>query len=1315
MISTTQFPRSFEESNPIKKQAIEQWLLQNVDDSQQRKQHVICFLNTTSFYLTSLPDAAKWHPELKSRVMSVIVDHDMKEDLVKAGLINWCRNVRSLLPVTVPRDGNCLLHAVAVAVWGVRDNSLMLRRLLCLALGVDQEQRFRSRWLHSRQTQIAQFVNKLLQSGAQLMEQEWQEVRQCLEPEPEREGARSMAGEGARSVAGEGARSVAVPHRFLEPIHVYALSNLLRRPILVLTDPSARALTGRSLQDNDMGGVYLPLEWSWADTCRSPVLLGYSHSHFCPLLFGELPNKALKESSPRRDLVALVNREFEQLPVRFLLQGEEPEVGHLLRKYLKVRETVMQVNGRVQNVLCAEVEVTSLPAGLDIVADYIQDCAQRFHQEGRSLPASPRLSNPAPPPQGSPAVRHTRPAQGVPHSVRREQLQGMPSPEYGLGDPTLHASGLGPPQINIPPPSLAPVRSSGEQSVGLNPPRDKMCIVPSCKFFGDPDLAMMCSRCFRNYTIRESRHMTSAGSNPPLSAPLASVVAPEVRPLISMMDKKCKENCGYFCSTTTFPYCHECAGKRQRQAQETAMASALELAGGNPGDDPTSLAVPSPAPGPQAPEEGGEEACGTTARKRTSEVQGSSPAGQPSAGGTPRDPTEVATPQLVHKASPLPTAHMTEEAWTRTMVTGEPPCPEAGPEDPSPQLLFGSGQTPAESSGQLEQGTSATGGEPQVTPSTDLTSPASGGVTSPASGGVTSPASGEGVTSPASGEGVTSPASGGVTSPASGGGVASPASGEGVTSPASGGGVTSPASGGGVTSPASGGVTSPACGRAPDFAEPEDPGLVAPPASGTAAPTVSEAEAGEVSQTPQQTPPPPPPPDRQQQQLGAPEEGEVTSAHSLAKTPTPAPAVWGAEAKAVCSSPGCSEPGVHQSLCPKCYVGQDVKNGEAASLTEKAKMMTSLQSTSSSAPASVSPAAATAANASTAKVPVSKEADVFTLPQSRSQPSSLRDLTQIPAMNYTQNWIYDIRFAESVLTQQPSGAPQGLPEKAESERSGTDLIVSGAQCFSSTQRCVGCGSAVPRAGTLCPQCEHILRHARQEAGAAAAAQAEQGGPRQPECLSEGCSFYGLPQNMGYCSRCYGRHVEREVQPGSHHGGSAGRWVPIPPPSSTRSITVPADFTYMYPPQDQQGQPCMAAGCQMFGDPKHAGMCFAHYQQHLSNIAKATRHVPVATRRPNVTPSSATVFRQGNGFPPPRVSVPPPPLPSGPAASSAPQGPSLGETYYRVAGRPKVKCLNPVCNNYGNGDKGGLCNSCAHGQRASDELISSAIYGDEEIG
>ena len=48
-------------------------------------------------------------------------------------------------------DGNCLLHAVSLAMWGIQDTSMLLRRLLYIAVVEDEEHgHIKKRWHKER-------------------------------------------------------------------------------------------------------------------------------------------------------------------------------------------------------------------------------------------------------------------------------------------------------------------------------------------------------------------------------------------------------------------------------------------------------------------------------------------------------------------------------------------------------------------------------------------------------------------------------------------------------------------------------------------------------------------------------------------------------------------------------------------------------------------------------------------------------------------------------------------------------------------------------------------------------------------------------------------------------------------------------------------------------------------------------------------------------------------------------------------------------------------------------------------------------------
>ncbi|XP_076466520.1 uncharacterized protein LOC143297876 [Babylonia areolata] len=625
------FPVSFEESNNSKKDLIKTWIYSNIDYSGLERRLPVCFKGHASFYHIELPDFQKWPPEFKTMVFRFLVDEDVKEDLERAGLINWCSNAQAMVPLSVPKDGNCLLHSVATAIWGVTDRGLMVRRLLGVVLGIDIEHRFMSRWRHYQQEHLRRLVDRPVTSDPESLQQfqrEWTELTRCLDPD---QGS-----------------SRATPHRFLEAIHVYTLANILRRPIVVVTDPTLRTFSGMSLQDNDMGGIYLPLEWPWEDTWQTPVILAYTHCHFSPLVAIPGPGRV---SASGVSLVPLVNRHLQQLPVRFLLQGEGPLVGELLRRYLKVQETVMQVNGQVQNILCAELKSRTLPEELSLVSDYFRLCQTRFSHA----------------------------ASGFLHEASRrmetEKWQGMRTSEYSLADPTLSFGRES--QVQIPSPSFTPRLSLREQSGGAQHGQDRKCVVPTCRFFGDPELRGMCSRCFQSYSIKESREMAAAhAARPAPTAPLPTLHAEPSQPPMSMMTERCRTpGCGFRCSTSTHPYCHECAEKLQRKASEVSSKTPDVTSGGT-------QPAPSSVLPPVILNDLNKSTAMATAGSHFPQVTGAiiTSQGVPQAGQTEAAACGGAGGKTADYSSP-----------TKVLEAGSLFAPLTPPEDGSDKLLFGSG------------------------------------------------------------------------------------------------------------------------------------------------------------------------------------------------------------------------------------------------------------------------------------------------------------------------------------------------------------------------------------------------------------------------------------------------------------------------------------------------------------------------------------------------------------------------------------------------------------------------------------------------
>lgn len=1286
----------FENANTQKRDTVNQWILANIDYSAIKKGLPVCFYRNTSFYFISLPTFRNWLPEHKAWVFDIVVDVDMKDDLERSGLINWCHNVRRVVPIRVAKDGNCLLHSVGTAVWGITDRTLVFRKLLGLALNVDSTHGFHRRWKHQREMQISHVIDRHLEnSNIEDLKREWSELCDCLDPS-------------------KNSQSTAYPHRFLESIHVYVLANILRRPIIVFTDPTMRTFSGMSLQDNEMGGIYLPLEWRSNETCRTPILIGYSQSHFAPLLFADYPPHLVASATGNKDLVPLVNSRFEQMPVRFLLPAEEPEVGELLRKYLRVKETVSQVN----NVLCVELEITYLPNELNLVQDFME-----------SLQKQLKLQNAA-----GGLHQHHRHGHQQCYSESSQhsstpQFQGPLQHHYGLGDPVLQGFNQNP--LYIPPPTFTPRHSFlGQQSAHLTPSLNQKCVVPTCHFFGDPELNMMCSHCFKNYTIKDSCKSPTAVQRALRrlpSAPLSTLTPPGEEEVfqMSMMTERCKEGCGFRCSVKTFPYCHECAGKKQRQASEEAKRRSEPAAV----DTLVYLANSSETGSPRTTTQAVLMQKGilspVVAPSRTMEMsQAQVP---PSSDPFTSDPLLTSPSVTAGPAEKLSIPMKTQEEGTgiaTSEISGQfsPLEKLAGPpltplEDTNDLMLFGSGQAspelmteqPTESTF-LPQHLSASGSKSQPIASNREDDKAEAITTKPGSVSCQIKSNSQPLSpQPAGPE----------------------AQQQNSWQPLR---------------------------TTPNFI----PDVLL---SGEARerknqndwqPYITSPTFHNLSS-------------QQQEMTGHKQWQELKS--SSGNNSNQAEASVGAPFK--CKSPNCKNDAVHRELCGQCYVGPEINPA-----VEKLKL-TSLST--SSAPASVGTVSVNKGlseelrrgGEGTAASPVT----TFRVSESKGRASSLECLPtnpQIPAMSKVYNWLSGNRMVQPSQTQ-----PLGLPDKEENEvLGGKDLIASGSHCCSSTIYCVaeGCKNRVPQEGQLCAVCKEILRIAR----LGPPSQGSQGSTRY--CQTQNCKFFGKSQEYGYCSKCYEELVARQREAESQPAQPA---VPTSPQYHQHGgmINVPPDFNFLRPVPKRLGQQCVTPGCTLYGDPKNNNMCTNHYRHSLDNISigiggssnmpvspstqlpalppvlfgsasQSPRHhqSEVNLKFPNassvlMTPNTATVFGSEqsarvfatsetgavySAYPQGDVSVSPPSFPT-PESNQESLGlgmvvtgitagrdldlhePTLGEMYRRVAGVYSRKCLYPGCSNYGNPSKDGLCNSCAVSQRCNEEDYRRLILGDEQMG
>nr|WOC30995.1 TNF-alpha induced protein 3 [Mylopharyngodon piceus] len=203
-------------------------------------------------------------------IQAAILDRAMQSSLEQEKRLNWCREVKKLVPLRTNGDGNCLLHAASQYLLGVQDTDLVLRKALYAVLKETDTSNFRTRFqtelLHSQE-----FTQTGLRYSTLNWEEEWVKIVEMASPVSSSNGLQFDS---------------------LEDIHIFVLSNILRRPIIVIADQVLRSMkSGSSFSPLNVGGIYLPLHWPPGECYKYPIVLGYDSQHFAPLI-------TIKDSGP---------------------------------------------------------------------------------------------------------------------------------------------------------------------------------------------------------------------------------------------------------------------------------------------------------------------------------------------------------------------------------------------------------------------------------------------------------------------------------------------------------------------------------------------------------------------------------------------------------------------------------------------------------------------------------------------------------------------------------------------------------------------------------------------------------------------------------------------------------------------------------------------------------------------------------------------------------------------------------------------------------------------------------------------------------
>ncbi|XP_053144990.1 tumor necrosis factor alpha-induced protein 3 isoform X2 [Hemicordylus capensis] len=312
---------------------------------------IIHHFQTMHRYTIEMFRMCQFCPQFQQILQKALIDQATQTSLERQRKLNWCREVKKLMPLKTNGDGNCLMHATSQYMWGVQDVDLVLRKALFSALREVDTRNFKLRW--QRETLKSQeFVATGLCYDTRNWEDEWENLIKMASAET--------------SVAHRG-----LQYNSLEEIHIFVLVNILRRPIIIVADKMLRSLqSGSSFSPLNIGGIYLPLHWPAEECYRYPIILAYDSMHFTPLVI-------LNNSGPEFRVIPLVSCErgqFEDLKVHFLTDSEEREKEKLLRDYLMVIEIPVQGwdPGTTNLINAAKLDEGNLPREINLVEDYFQ-------------------------------------------------------------------------------------------------------------------------------------------------------------------------------------------------------------------------------------------------------------------------------------------------------------------------------------------------------------------------------------------------------------------------------------------------------------------------------------------------------------------------------------------------------------------------------------------------------------------------------------------------------------------------------------------------------------------------------------------------------------------------------------------------------------------------------------------------------------------------------------------------------------------------------------------------------------------------------
>ena len=494
----------------------------------------IYFSATPKFTLT-LP-CLDSHSGLKNMVYAELVDNSVQRSLEGERVINWCNLLTPVFPLHIISDGNSLLHAASLGMWGFQDRQHVLRQALHDALNCQTRNSLYDRWKYSRE-------NIYEKNGLKLEPHSWERNWQMIIHGQNRDG--------------------------MDDFHVFVLANVLRRPIIIYASSQKKSHQRESFHELNFEGVYLPLLWYSTRCIKNPLPLAYSSGHFSPLTVVGSPD--LYRNSHM--VFPLVDWNINQLPIKFTHPVEQNHT--LCMEYLDMIDVKTPEASPVQPIRCCKLTTLNSPDDfvMTLTTAFVNECSAEF-EKGNSVKHALE----------SPSSSHGRPqGENMLQSDSRKVIQAesagrkLPVKCSECSEPGFAAL-LGKcracydrsqsSDVHKPPPFSGGSKISNQpllQTLPLTTSERRECRKEGCDFYGDKELRFYCSRCFKNDMERILKEADEGLPIPGAFSPPGSSQAhinpgkggPSASPAVNN-PPKCL-NCNDFYANIEYNgFCHKC-------------------------------------------------------------------------------------------------------------------------------------------------------------------------------------------------------------------------------------------------------------------------------------------------------------------------------------------------------------------------------------------------------------------------------------------------------------------------------------------------------------------------------------------------------------------------------------------------------------------------------------------------------------------------------------------------------------------------------------------------------------------------------------